>query len=186
MVKKGTFRQDLLFRLRTLVIELPPLREMKEDIKDLALHYTVRLSKRYGADTKGFSPEFWDVLYKYHWPGNIRELIQALEKAIASAKHEPTLFPKHLPKHIRVQVVRSLVSKESEREKAETESIDQKEGLPKLQDTRASAIAEVERRYLTELMSITGGKIKAATRISGLSRSRLYTLLKKYDISPSR
>ena len=79
-----------------------------------------------------------------------------------------------------------MVSKKSERERAETEKIDQKEELPKLQDTRASAIAEVERRYLTELMSITGGKIKAATRISGLSRSRLYTLLKKYDISPSR
>jgi two-component system NtrC family response regulator len=180
MVKQVRFREDLLFRLRTFVIELPPLRECLEDIKDLTSYYMNRFCDRFGIESKGFSPEFWDVLHEYKWPGNVRELIQALERAILSAKNEPVLFPKHLPNHIRIQIARSTLQKRnSAREKLKLSPAASRE-FPKLQKIREAAVGEAERQYLTELISLTGGDIKKACQISGLSRSRFYTLLKKY------
>jgi len=183
MVRQGRFRQDLLFRLRGMTIELPPLREIKEDIKDLVFYYMNKMSEQYDIETKGFSPDFWDTLYKYDWPGNVRELIQAVEHALTSAKQEPTLFPKHLPKHIRIQVVRKEIEgKNASLNYLNKRKKDQTEFEP-LQEVRESVITNVERGYLEELMEVTQGKIREAIKISGLSRSRLYTLLKKYHIS---
>ena len=95
MVRQGNFREDLLFRLRSFSIELPPLRERPEDIKDLAAYYTEVLCKRYEIETKEFSPEFFDVLTSYPWPGNVRELINALERALVNGRYERILFQKH-------------------------------------------------------------------------------------------
>lgn len=86
MVASGQFRNDLLFRLRAFVIEAPPLREHREDIRDLVLHHTARLCERCGIETKGFSPDFFETLTAYDWPGNVRELFNALEGAIAAAQ----------------------------------------------------------------------------------------------------
>jgi len=72
MVQEGQFREDLLFRLRSLVIELPPLRECLEDLKELTLHYMGTLCQRFGLEPKGFSPEFWSTVGNYKWPGNVR------------------------------------------------------------------------------------------------------------------
>ncbi|MCW4030833.1 MAG: sigma 54-interacting transcriptional regulator, partial [Candidatus Bathyarchaeota archaeon] len=183
MVKCREFRDDLLFRLRSLLIELPPLREICEDIKELAMHYLAKLSERHRTGTKGISPEIWDVFANYHWPGNVRELIQALERAIVAAQHEPVLFPKHLPSHIRIQVARASVYKAHEAKERKGEPATSREEFPKLQDLRESAIVEAEQQYLKDLMSITDGNIKRACGMSGISRSRLYALLKKYGTS---
>ena len=112
MVQDGTFRSDLLFRVRTLTIELPPLSARKNDIKELAMHHMARVCERYQIGTKGFSPEFFDALMAHEWPGNVRELVNAIERAISDAYHEPTLFPKHLPLDLRVKVARSSVKME--------------------------------------------------------------------------
>jgi two-component system NtrC family response regulator len=184
MVRQGMFRQDLLFRLRGLTIELPPLREIKEDIRELVFYYMGRMSEQYGTGTKGFSPDFWETLYNYDWPGNVRELIQAVEHALISAKGQPMLFPKHLPKHIRIQVARTGVVKERPPVSGSDDIEEPCADFESLQQARDSAMLEVERRYLTNLVKSTDGNIKEATRISGLSRSRLYTLLKKYGIPP--
>ena len=121
MVRQGQFREDLLFRLRSLVIELPPLRECLEDLKELTLHYMGTLCQRFGLEPKGFSPEFWSTVSNYKWPGNVRELIQALEKALLAAKEEPILYPIHLPTYIRIQVARNGVQKKpTAQEKPET------------------------------------------------------------------
>lgn len=184
LVRQRRFREDLLFRLRGLSIELPPLRNIKEDIKELFYHYMDRMNKHYGTGTKGISPEFWDILYRYDWPGNVRELTQAIEHALILARPEPTLFPKHLPKHIRIQVARSEVTKKRRPQPGMKGQKEAPSGLPSLQAVRESALEEAEREYLKELMEQTGGSIKNATKVSGLSRSRLYTLLKKYSIPP--
>jgi len=185
MVRSGGFREDLLFRIRTLVLDLPPLRETKEDIKDLAVFYLVRFCEQYGVAMKSFSPEFQDVLRTYDWPGNVRELIQALEKAIVSAGEEPVLFPKHLPEHIRVHLARAAVLKKRPAT-AEKEDAGEEEGTPvSLKDFREEHLGRLEKRYLESLMRTMGGDIGAACRTSGLSRSRLYTLLKKYGIPTS-
>lgn len=182
MVRQGNFREDLLFRLRSFSIELPPLRERPEDIKDLAAYYTEVLCKRYEIETKEFSPEFFDVLTSYPWPGNVRELINALERALVNGRYERILFQKHLPTHIRAQIARSSVS---EKETAEITITPSSIIFPKIQALREKAIAKVEEQYLRDLISFTQGNIKEACQISGLSRSRLYLLLKKYNISTS-
>jgi two-component system NtrC family response regulator len=180
MVRQGRFREDLLFRLRTLVIELPPLREWLEDLKKLTIFYLKDLCERFGLEPKEVSPEFWDVITLYRWPGNVRELIQALEKALISAEDEPVLFIKHLPTYIRIQVARSSFLKNPAIPGRPKYAAGGPQAPPKLKDIRRAAISEAEQQYLRDLISFTGGDNNKACRISGLSRSRFYTLLKKY------
>ncbi len=178
MVETRRFRTDLLFRIRTFAIELPPLRSRRKDVKELAIHFMTRFCDRYQIGTKGFSPEFFDALIAYDWPGNVRELLSAMEWAITVARHEPTLFPKHLPTEIRVKVARSSV-------KAPTGAgaNDLTQTLRPIESHRD----QMESQYLQELVGATKGDIKAACRLSGLSRSRLYALLKKHNVSlPSK
>jgi len=183
MVKEGQFRKELLFRLRSFTIELPPLREHPEDIKELALYYTAKICERYGTETKGFSPEFFEALDAYDWPGNVRELVNTIERAIAAARQDPILFPKHLPTHIRIDVVRASISRATPAEGSHKGSGRSLSSLSNLRDYREKAISEAEEHYLHDLMSLTGGNIKEACMVSGLSRPRLYALLKKYHIS---
>ncbi|MDD5307498.1 MAG: sigma-54 dependent transcriptional regulator [Deltaproteobacteria bacterium] len=182
MAERGQFREDLLFRLRTLVIPLPSLRERKEDLKDLALYYIARLCEQYGVETKGVSPEFFDVLARYDWPGNVRELTQALERALASAGRNPLLYPKDLPLNIRTQLARESIAPDPAGGDAPFSKFDDAAKMPNLEDVRTRAVAEAERKYLLGILSHTQGDIPEACEISGLSRSRLYTLLKKHRI----
>ncbi len=184
MVRQRTFRSDLLFRLRAMTIELPPLRERQMDIKDLVIHHTTRICDRYQLGTKGFSPDFFDVLCCYDWPGNVRELVHTLERTISVASHEPTLFPNHLPDHLRIQVTRSAVG-EGGSGRCPTRAVSggPERRLPPIRDVREAAIAEAEEKYLRKLMEATEGGIEEAQRVSGLSRARLYALLRKYGLS---
>ncbi len=178
MVQIRKFRNDLLFRIQTVTINLPPLRKRKKDIKNLAVHYTGQFCDRYELGTKGFSPEFFEILESYNWPGNVRELSNAMEEAVSSAQNESTLFPIHLPPRIRVQMARNSASIPV----IDNNSIDNTTKIsgefPKLK----LFIETTERQYLYDLMAFTKGNTKEACRISGLSRSRMYDRLKKYDI----
>ena len=107
MVPAGQFRDDLLFRLRTVSIHLPPLKDRREDIRELAVNCLILLCEAHNIGIKGFSPEFFDVLMAYSWPGNVRELNSVIEYAVAESMNEQTLFPKHLPSSVRIQVARS-------------------------------------------------------------------------------
>jgi two-component system NtrC family response regulator len=186
LTKKKKFREDLLFRLRTLVIELPPLRDIKGDLRELVLYYLNKLCSRYGTEIKGISPGFWKVLHSYNWPGNVRELIQALERSIVAAQNDATLFVKHLPQHIRIEVAKSSLESDTTRFRKGEGMAGSGSDLPKIQEVRDRVIADAERKYLDQLIDITGKDIREACAISGLSRSRLYTLLKKYNITVSR
>jgi two-component system NtrC family response regulator len=184
MVQEGRFRKDLLYRLKAFTITLPPLRGRTEDIQELATYYLAKLSERYGKGMKGFSPEFSDTLLDYDWPGNVRELINALERAIAAAGDSPTLFPAYLPTEIRIKVKRDEVGEEEEEVEA-LQPVTGRSGkpLPTIQEHREATVVEAERQYLEELIAHTEGDIKEACRVSGLSRSRLYGLLKRHGIS---
>jgi two-component system NtrC family response regulator len=182
MVTEGTFRKDLLYRISAFALDLPPLKDRPSDIKALARFQTNRLCERMGIASKGFSPDFFDVLAAYSWPGNIRELVNTLDRCLAAARYEPTLFPKHLPPEIRIQVVQKSLDHPHESTKARPTATHYK-NLPSLHDFRESLYTQAERQYLADLMDLTAGDIKAAIRISGLSQSRLYALLKKYDIN---
>lgn len=181
MVEEGTFRSDLLFRLRSFIIELPPLRERREDIKELARYHIDKFCEQYGVASKGFSPEFLETLMSYSWPGNVRELVNTLDRTLATSRFEQTLYPKHLPSHIRVQVRRAEMENDTAAGHGENGQTVRK--LPKLQDFRDAVWADAEKQYLHDLMEITESDITEACRISGLSQSRLYALLKKNNIS---
>ena len=185
MVEDGRFRKDLLYRLRTIAIELPPLRERVGDIRQLSFHYMISICQRYGIETKGFAPEFLEVLTGYPWPGNVRELVNAMEEALNRAHDEPTLFPQHLPESIRIQFARGAVSagpKPADTRKAPAETRDKKP-VPTYREFRESVMAAVEKRYFQDLIQGAKGNIREACRQSGLGRSRLYAQLKKHGIS---
>jgi two-component system, NtrC family, response regulator len=179
MVEDKRFRKDLLFRLQSIIINLPPLRERPDDIIELTDHYLKGFCKKYSVNPKRLSPAFRDILFKYSWPGNVRELIHALERALTVAQDTPVLVPKHLPQNIHMQVkLDTVVERLQEPVHTFSGSI-----LPNLKDVREEAICKIEQHYLQELMSHTKANIEMACKISGLSRSRLYALLKKYNIS---
>ncbi len=188
MVAQNEFREDLLYRLRALAITLPPLKERKDDVEELALYQIERLCKKYDIQPKGFSSDFFETLRSYDWPGNVRELYQALEKALASAGPSPVLFPKDLPTHIRIALAKGSLSKAAVAEDggaphsliSELLSADP---LPALQVVRDTAMDQVESAYLQRLLSQTNGDIKRACDVAGLSRSRLYHLMKKYGMT---
>ncbi|MCT4627334.1 sigma-54 dependent transcriptional regulator [Halodesulfovibrio sp.] len=122
MVARGTFRSDLLFRIRTVVMALPPLRDRTDDLPHLIEHYVKQLCGKYGMPAKGISPDLLDLAKEYSWPGNVRELIHTLERAVLAAKETPKIFSRHLPDHIRINIARAAADKTQQEIKALTES----------------------------------------------------------------
>jgi len=184
MVEEGGFRKDLLFRLRAFHIDLPPLRGRSEDIREIAMHCVRTLCERHDIDTKGFSPEFFHALTSYTWPGNVRELIHGLELAVFAEPLDPILYPKHLPQHIRIHLARKAFRSSSPKEGSPAESpLGDGDVFPAYASYRKTGLAGIERRYLQELFSRTGGSMQAACRVSGLSRTRLYELMKRHGIT---
>jgi two-component system NtrC family response regulator len=181
MVLDGSFRHDLLFRLRSFVIDLPPLRERTGDIQDLMMHHLARVCERLKIGLKGLAPEFLEALNSYPWPGNVRELLQALERAVAAALFEPTLHVKHLPDEIRIELVRDSLAAATKSTEVEGRPPRWTESPLALKQYRENA----DRQYLLNLMAYTQGNVRRACSLSGLSRSRLYDLLKHHQISHS-
>ncbi len=184
MVNSGQFRKDLLYRIQSFNIHLPHLKSRPQDIKEMTQHWINLLCEKQGIETKGFSPDFFETLIAYDWPGNVRELIHTMERVFTVARFDPTLFSRHLPTKIRVHQARSLVNG-SEVKNENNLSEKNTNTFRKLYEVRESAISEVEKQYLKDLMEQTQGNMKEAIRVSGLSQSRLYSLMKKYQISRS-
>jgi two-component system NtrC family response regulator len=182
MVRNERFRADLLFRLQSFVIELPSIKERPEDIKSMARYHTDRICEHYAIPPKGFSPEFLKTLAAYSWPGNVRELVNTLERTIAAARNESILFPKHLPMQLRIEVTQTAMRKELQPPHSASAEQSGCRNLPPLSEYRDSLYSQAERQYLQDLMAFTGNDIAEACRVSGLSQSRLYALLKKQKI----
>ena len=183
MVDRNEFRQDLYYRLRGIHITLPPLRTIPEDINELICHYIRTHSKRLRINSKGFSPDFLDALIQYDWPGNIRELTNAIEQALSVAGDEHILYPRHLPRTIRAQVARRAIEREktpcSRPNTLTSINITQ---FPNLKDFRKQHLGKLETTYLQQLMDVVNQDIHLACDISGLSRARFYALLKKHGL----
>jgi two-component system NtrC family response regulator len=183
-VKSGRFRQDLLFRLRTFVIEIPALRERKNDIKEIAHFHVERLSQRAGIKKREISQEFLEALELHDWPGNVRELISTLESALALEPFFPTLLPKHLPEYIRTQaIIRRPPTKPT------VDGFARGGGspilLPAWKQYRQNAVENAEQAYINKLVQVCQGDMEKACQLSKLKRARLYQLMKKYGIARS-
>ncbi len=183
MVDSGEFRKDLLFRVQSLRIELPPLRERQDDIRPITEKHMERYCKSQGIPVKQCSSDFLNALESHNWPGNVRELVGVIEAAVAATSGEHTLFATHLPMELRVAMTRKTIeTSATPKEALKTEAV-AGAGIGSFREFRSTAIDRAERQYLENLVSVAGKNVKEACRISGLSKSRLYQLLQKYDLS---
>jgi two-component system, NtrC family, response regulator PilR len=162
-VREGVMREDLFYRLNVIPIELPPLRERHEDIPLLVAHFIQRFSKELGKDVRGVTPEAMAVLERHHWPGNIRELENAIERAIVLGNGD-TIGMDSLPESVRRQ-----------RPAREPELLDvPDEGL----DLDAT-LDDLERRYLQIALERTQGvQTKAAELLRMTFRQFRYKVQK--------
>ena len=153
----GDFRQDLLFRLNTVEIHLPPLRERPEDIRPLAEHFLQQHSIRYRRQLQGFTNEALEAMMRHSWPGNVRELDHVIERAVLmSTSAVVTAFDLAL---------------QSARESGVPGRIDE------------MSLEEVERLLISKALARFGGNANRAAEALGLSRSALYRRLQKYGMS---
>ncbi|MGE4559019.1 MAG: sigma-54-dependent transcriptional regulator [Desulfobulbus sp.] len=191
MVEEGLFRSDLYFRLNTFNIHLPPLRDREKDIEKLVMNFVFSLCRRNRLPIKGVVPETLEVLSAYPWPGNVRELENTLEKAILADPSDPVLYPIHLPPDIRLYRIRTQVCQKLGPEISAGKSTDQPsphpialpDALLPFKEYRRRLTADIEKHYFQRLLKETEGDIARACSVSGLSRSRLYDLLKIHELT---
>jgi DNA-binding NtrC family response regulator len=160
-VREGHLRQDLYYRLNTFQIEVPPLRDRREDVPALVSTFLQRFSQQLGKPEPAISPEAFDLLLRYPWPGNIRELQNAIEYSVVLADNG-VITEKQLPKEVQLpEVLQNL----SARSNGETLNLDERE-----KETILKALAQAH-----------GNKKKAAA-ILGIHRPTLYSKMKRYGI----
>ncbi|MBI3768101.1 MAG: sigma-54-dependent Fis family transcriptional regulator [Deltaproteobacteria bacterium] len=169
MVETGEFREDLYYRLNVGAITLPPLRRRIEDVDLLCDHFLARLSRRLQKDVSEISEPVLQVFRTYSWPGNIRELLNVIERALIVA-HGPVILPEHLP----VQFFSAAP------EAAALAAIPASLALAPDFDLTIQA---AERDQIRKALEAAGGKRMEAARLLGLSRRTLYRKLEKYGIS---
>jgi DNA-binding NtrC family response regulator len=153
---QGTFRADLYFRLAVARIQIPPLRERQEDIEALVEHFAREIT---GAPGSPFSDATMEALHNHRWSGNVRELRNVVESALAMGN-----------------VTLEGVSPAQLQDALRTDAV-----VP-YRRSRAEAIAAFERRYLTHLIEATGGNASAAARAAGMDRPYLLSLLRKHGL----
>ena len=154
LVAEGRFREDLYYRINTVHIALPPLRERKEDIVPLAQLFLDRMAKKYHRPLTGITPEAAELLKAQRWSGNIRELQNCIEKAVILSEGN------------------ELSAKDIQLDRAAAPSV-----------TTIKAVSEAEEELLVrDAMERTAGNISAAAKMLGVSRPTLYAKLKKYGL----
>ncbi|HLB05655.1 MAG TPA: sigma-54 dependent transcriptional regulator [Thermodesulfobacteriota bacterium] len=162
MVKKGTFREDLYYRINVIPINIPPLRERKEDIRFLANHFLEKFNNKMGKRAGPFSFEAINILEEAEWKGNVRELENTVERVVA-LKGEGAVESWDLPSNVTSSKPQASHPSYSE--------------LP-----YQNAKENFEKRYLEELLIKTGHNISKIAQDSGIPRQNLYLKLKKYGL----
>ncbi len=157
-MSQALFREDLYWRLNVISIEVPPLRERREDIPQLVTNFVERFHKVLGKHVRGFSPEAMDLLFRHHWPGNVRELENVVERAMVLAKGE-TILPLDLPAELRVlEAVCSSPANEASLERVESD-------------------------HVRMVLEKCGWNKYKASKMMGISRSTLYSKMKRFGLA---
>lgn len=167
MCDNGQFRKDLYFRLNVFPVEIPPLRERKEDIPHIVEVLLARLNKFHLKEIHDIRPDVMEAFKSYHWPGNIRELENLLERAYI-VENTSVLTPDGFPKEL-LEFGASIA----------TVRLDSSLTLA---EVRRKGIADIERRYLKEILAVNRGRIKDSAGVAGITTRQLHKLLTKYDI----
>ncbi len=184
MTEHGTFRNDLLFRLRTIEITMPPLRERDVDMEKLAVHFLRESCNRYAVPQKTLSKQMLKVITSYAWPGNVRELANVMEAAVIESGDAKVLYPKHLPSHIRV----SFLDRPKKRRQPSQAVRTTPQEMPLSEVTPYEEYkAQRDKAYFMRLMEACNHDIAEASRLSGLSAPSIYRHLGLAGIpTPSR
>lgn len=159
MVKAGTFRQDLYYRLKVISIKLPALRERMEDLSELVGHFLGKYSDRNNKQVSHISPEAMDILQRYPWPGNIRELEHVIERAVAMTR-TTIIYPEDFP----VELLHTPPAMADER--------------PAGQKT----LDDVEKEHILQVLKEVHFNKSKASEILGIDRATLYRKAKRYGI----
>lgn len=161
-VKDGEFREDLYYRLKVMVIDVPPLRERQEDILPLAKLFLDWNNREFNKEIKGISPEAEKVLLYYSWPGNVRELKNVIERASILCQGD-WLEPEHLPLELQAESESTHVEAESEY-------------------SAAFSLNEMEKRHILHVLKQNKNNKSRTARILGISRSTLREKLRQYGL----
>jgi DNA-binding NtrC family response regulator len=154
-IQQGRFREDLYYRLKVIDIEMPPLRERREDIPILVQHFIHKFSKELKKGVSGVSEEALKILLNYSWPGNVRELENIIQRAITLSQHE-VILPEDLPPSMLQETDKNVLEKAVQ----EKYTIDQ-----------------LEKEYIRRILVEVGGNKSKAAEILGLDRKTLYRKL---------
>ncbi|MEW6622160.1 MAG: sigma-54 dependent transcriptional regulator [Bacillota bacterium] len=160
------FREDLFYRINVITLKIPSLRERGQDIPLLLQHFCHKFAAAIGKDVKGFSPAAVKLLENYHWPGNIRELRNVVERAVSLCDSN-VIKPDDLPSNL-----------------TQTPNHDLGEisvHLP-FHEAKALWLKEFEVKYLEELLAIHNGNITKAAQKAGIDRKTIHRLVKKYNL----
>ncbi|MCL5045587.1 MAG: sigma 54-interacting transcriptional regulator, partial [Actinobacteria bacterium] len=166
-VRRGTFREDLFYRLNVISLQVPPLRDRRTDIPEIVQALLPQIGKKVGKDIRQVHPEALQVLTGYNWPGNVRELENVLERAGNLAEGD-VIGPEYLPKAIR----------EASAGQVEVAS----SGQAEVAETLKSALEAAEKQALAAALKASGGNRTRAMRILGVGRTCFYEKLEKYGL----
>jgi DNA-binding NtrC family response regulator len=156
-IAAGRFREDLLYRLNTVVIHLPPLRERREDIEALSMHFLAHYASRYRKPLAGFDEGATRALAGHRWPGNVRELAHAVERAVLMADSTATAIA---ARHLGLQGGRGPDA-----------------------PSEAQSLEEAERVFIEKVLAKHNGDVRLAAQQLGMSRSALYRRLQQYGVN---
>jgi two-component system, NtrC family, response regulator PilR len=165
-VAESRFREDLFYRINVIPIHLPPLRERGEDIPLLAEYFLTKYRDQMGKDVHALSQESMDLLHAYDWPGNIRELENVIERAVALEKSQ-TILPESLPEHIVKRVAKGPAAAGL---------------LPETGFNLEEHVEGLEKEYITQALARAGGVQVKAAELLGMSFRSFRYYVKKYNL----
>ncbi|MEE8409746.1 MAG: sigma-54 dependent transcriptional regulator [Myxococcota bacterium] len=175
-MREGRFREDLYYRISTFRIDLPTLRERRDDIPVIAHHLLRNHTKRADREIAGFTDDTIAALVAYDWPGNVRELNNAIEHATVLCQEgliDVTLLPSFVTSGLRQRSRPQL-----------NDDIGSASSVP-FGAARSRLLEAFEKRYLDDLLMLTSGNLSEASRRSGIDRSNLRRMLRRHSIQPS-
>ncbi|MBD3236612.1 MAG: AAA domain-containing protein [Candidatus Eisenbacteria bacterium] len=179
LMKEGRFREDLFYRLNVFHLHVPALRDRKEDIPYLVSFFLARFSRRFGKRVGELSDRAWGHVMNYDFPGNVRELENAIERGVILADGE-TIKVRDLPAEIVEHGVPRLDAAEARERVGGGEP---GSGSAEAGYSPELSLAEVEARHIEKVIARFGGNLSAAARSLGVSRSTLWRKMKRYGIS---
>lgn len=184
---QSKFREDLYFRVNTIAVKLPPLRDRPEDIPLLAAHFVKRFAKQYSRPVASIHPDAFDVLMRHPWRGNVRELEHVIERAVIVAEGNEILID-HLPDHLLTRVdlpapaLAHAVGASGPREVAAGSPASVQtgaaEGAPPI-----TSLDDLEKWAIVRTLKHTRGNKRAAASILGIHRPTLYKKLQRYGLA---